>query len=227
MSGDPVLVSGRGDELARADGRSDLARERADHAEGGVVDADRPDARDRERLEKLADHVPASRDRDDVDLALAVLVRGVADDLPVEDGLVERHRNVVLGLEADGGLELVAVVDRGQAHRADGDALVGDADPHLAAELLAARSSSLIAWPSASGSATSPSRKIPGPSGMTPPPTTSVVPLTRTSVAATLPVSISRPTTDFAFCVVRRAMVSCRGDPLPTQSASTRGLLEG
>ena len=89
-----------------------------------------------ERVEKLGDHVPAGRNRDDVDLALAVLVRGVADDLPVEDRLVERHRNVVLGLEADGGLELVPVVDGRKSHRTNGDALVRNADPHLAAELL-------------------------------------------------------------------------------------------
>ena len=61
---------------------------------------------------------------------------GVADDLPVEYGLVERHRDVVLGLEADRRLELVAVLDRRQAQRANGDALVGDAQPDVAGELV-------------------------------------------------------------------------------------------
>ena len=137
LRGDALLVRGRRHELAGADRRADLARKRADHAESGVVDPDRPDAGDRERLENLPDHVPARRDGDDVDLALAVLVRRVADDLPVEDRLVERHRDVVLSLEADGGLELVAVVDCGKAHRADRHPLVCDADADVARELLA------------------------------------------------------------------------------------------
>ena len=61
----------------------------------------------------------------------------MADDLPVEDGLVERHRDVVLGLEADCRLELVTVVDGGEAHRADRHPLVCDTHADVARKLLA------------------------------------------------------------------------------------------
>ena len=58
---------------------------------------------------------------------------GAADDPVVEDRLVERHRNLLLGLEADGGLLLGGVVDRGQPQRPHDDALVGDPEPDPAA----------------------------------------------------------------------------------------------
>ena len=69
-----LLIRGSRHELAGADRRADLAGESADHAERGMVDPDRPNAGDRERLEHLDDHVPARRDRDHVHLAFPVLV---------------------------------------------------------------------------------------------------------------------------------------------------------
>ena len=48
--------------------------------------------------------------------------------------LFERHRHLVLGLEGDGGGELLAVGDRRQLERAQHGALVGDADAHALAE---------------------------------------------------------------------------------------------
>ena len=50
--------------------------------------------------------------------------------------LVEGHRHLLLGLEADRRLHLGRVLDRGQAQGADDDALVADAEPHLLGELV-------------------------------------------------------------------------------------------
>jgi hypothetical protein len=93
-----------------------------------VVDPDRTEAADPHRLHHLPQHVAAGGDRNDLDAALAALGLRVANHLPVHDGLLERHRDVVLGLEADRGLQLVAVLDCGQPHAAHGDPLVGDAE---------------------------------------------------------------------------------------------------
>ncbi len=101
-----------------------------------MVDADGSQAGNRDRPQDLGDHVAARRDGDHVDLAVAALVHGVPDHLPVEDGLVEGHGDVVLCLEADRRLELVAIVDGGKAHGPDGDALVRDPDPHVARKAL-------------------------------------------------------------------------------------------
>ena len=54
----------------------------------------------------------------------------------LEHRLVERHRDLLLGLEANGGLQLLRVLDRGQAQRADDDALVADPEPHPLGELV-------------------------------------------------------------------------------------------
>ena len=91
---------------------------------------------------------------------------GVVDDaerLVVEHGLVERHRDLVLRLEAHGGRELLGVLEVRQVDDAHDDLLVGDADAHALAEALVARgtaSRSASARPSTS--ATSPSRMMPG-----------------------------------------------------------------
>jgi hypothetical protein len=73
---------------------------------------------------------------DDVHLTLAFRAGRVADHLPVEHGLVERHRDVILSLEPDCGFELIGLLDRREAQRADRDALVGDPEPDIARELV-------------------------------------------------------------------------------------------
>ena len=83
------------------------------------------------------DHVAPGGDDDHVDLRRRALLGGdAADHLVVEDRLVERHRDLLLGLEADRGLELRRVLDRRQAQGADDDALVGDPEPHPLGELV-------------------------------------------------------------------------------------------
>ena len=100
-----------------------------------VVDADQSHAGAAHRLGDPGEHLAARGDRDDVDVGGALTVDG-GDHLPVEDRAVQRHRDVVLGREADGRLELVAVLDPRQADRAHRDLLVRDPDPHLARELV-------------------------------------------------------------------------------------------
>ena len=78
----------------------------------------------------LLDHLAADGDDDD---ARAVLPGGglhVAERLPVEDGLVHRHRDVVGRLHPDGGGERLLVLQRRQVERADDDPLVGDTEAH-------------------------------------------------------------------------------------------------
>ncbi len=115
---------------------ADLA-EGADHAEGREVDADRLEAGVAQGLQRGGDHVAAGGDDDHVDLRRrAVHGCDPADHAVVDHGLLEGHRDLLLGGEADRGVELLRVLDRGQAQGADDDPLVGDAQPHLLAELV-------------------------------------------------------------------------------------------
>ncbi len=131
------------DRLGRALAGLDVAAcqagvgEGADHREGGEVDADRLQAGAADRLDEGGDHVAAGGDHDHVDLGLCPLLGGnAADHLVLEHGLVERHRDLLLGLEADRGVHLLRVLDRRQAHGADDDVLVADAEPHPLGELV-------------------------------------------------------------------------------------------
>jgi hypothetical protein len=56
----------------------------------------------------------------------------------VEDRLVEAHRQLVLGMEAHDGVELLGRLDRRQVQVAHDDALVGHTDPHAAVQLVVA-----------------------------------------------------------------------------------------
>ena len=60
-----------------------------------------------------------------------------AERVVVEHDALDRHRDLVLRLEADGAVELLGVEDRRQLDLAHDDALVGDADPHAAVEAAA------------------------------------------------------------------------------------------
>ncbi len=58
-----------------------------------------------------------------------------AERMEVEHRVGERHRHLVLGLEANGGRELLAVGDRRKLEHAHHRALVGDADAHARGEV--------------------------------------------------------------------------------------------
>src|SRR4029077_2618021 len=61
--------------------------------------------------------------------------RGHAADDPVLDHrFLERHRDLLLGAEADRGIELVGVLDRRQPHGPHDEALVGDPEAHRVAQ---------------------------------------------------------------------------------------------
>ena len=66
----------------------------------------------------------------------ALLGGDAADHLMLEHRLVERHRDLLLGLEADRRVHLLRVLDRRQTQRADDDALVADPEPHPLGELV-------------------------------------------------------------------------------------------
>ncbi len=134
----------------------------------------------------------------------------MSDDLPVEHRLLERHRDVVGGLEADRGLELLGVVDRRHPDRPHGDALVGDPEPDRAAELLA-REQLLERGASASGIGDLALAEDAGREGLDPVAGDLDRPLARTSVAAMLSASISSPTTVFVFLICLRSMDPASG----------------
>ena len=59
-----------------------------------------------------------------------------AERLVLEHRLIERHRDVVLGLEADRRGDLLGSRERRQVQRAHDDALIGEAEAHPLAELV-------------------------------------------------------------------------------------------
>ncbi len=109
--------------------------ERADHRERGQVDRGWPQAGARGCLEQTIDHVATSGDEDD---ARPRAVRGLdgPEDLVLEHRLLERHRDVLLSLELDGGGNLLGIGERREVDRPHHDALVGDTQPHPLAELV-------------------------------------------------------------------------------------------
>ena len=84
-----------------------------DHAEGREVNPDRLEAGAADGLDQGGDHVAPGGDDDDVDLRRRIGLRGrAAHDLVLENRLVDRHRNLLLRLEADRGLHLLRILDR-------------------------------------------------------------------------------------------------------------------
>ena len=111
------------------------AVERADHGEGGEVDALGTQAGAADGADDVGDHVAPGRDEQQ-----ALLARlGALDDLErleVDDRLVDRHRKLVVRVEAHGGLELLRIAQVRQLERPDDDLLVGDADADPLGEAL-------------------------------------------------------------------------------------------
>ena len=110
-----------------------VAVEGADQGEGREVDAFGGQAGAADRGEQPLDHVALRGHEHD---ALARAGGGVddAERVEVEDGVVERHRHLVLRLEGDRRGELLLVGDGRQLERAQHGALVGHADAHALAE---------------------------------------------------------------------------------------------
>ena len=142
----------------------------------------------RERLEIDAAE-PDSGGATRVDEGLDLVARGddeqhAADDLPafrhalvynavVEDRLVDRDREHLVGLEPDGVVESLLVVDPRDVERADTDAVARDADPDVLLRKLVLGEEDLSASREGSASRTSPSTTIPGSSGVRASPTSS------------------------------------------------------
>ncbi len=107
--------------------------ERADQRESGEVDSLRTQTGVAHGREQALDHVALGGDEHDL-LAGSLGRVDDAERVEVEDGVAERHRHLLLGLEAHGGGELLAIGDRRQLERAQHRALVGDADAHALAQ---------------------------------------------------------------------------------------------
>ncbi len=86
-------------------------------------------------VDEAVDRLAAGRG-DDHARARALRGGDEAERLEVDDGLLDRHRDVIGRLVLDGGGERLRVVDRRQVERAHDDPLVGDAEPDAARQLV-------------------------------------------------------------------------------------------
>ena len=123
----------------------------------------------------------------------------------IEHRLLERHRDLLLGLEAHRGLELVGVLDRRQPQGANDDPLVGDAEADPAAQLVLGeeRAQRRRQHLGVGHLAVVEDRRLG--SGAIAVAESRGLPLMRTSAAAMLPASISSPTSASSFFSFRRA----------------------
>ena len=83
--------------------------------------------------QQALDHLALGGDHDHA-LARALGRLEDAERVEVQDGARERHRHLILGLEAHRGGELLAIDDGGQLERAQHGSLIGQADPHALAQ---------------------------------------------------------------------------------------------
>ncbi len=104
--------------------------QRAQDGEGGEVDHLRGEAGLLNGEERAVDHVARGGDEQDAQHAAAGLVGELLERVEVQDGLLHRHRDVVLHLEGQGLLQLARRQPR-QVDLADDDLLVRDADDDL------------------------------------------------------------------------------------------------
>src|SRR5262249_21730045 len=74
------------------------------------------------------DESAVRHDQEDPPRDRAVLARRLADDAPVEHGLVEGDREGVLRAETDRVRDLGRILDAGELEEADADPVVGDAE---------------------------------------------------------------------------------------------------
>ena len=100
-----------------------LGRESADHGERLQVDAADHETGLLGHVHELPHHLSLGGDQQDALLDAAVVVGVGREHLVVEDGLVDRDGDVLLGLELDRGPQLL-FVDLRELHGADDDLLV-------------------------------------------------------------------------------------------------------
>ena len=108
---------------------------RADHAEGGEVEALELEAGLADGADDALDHLAADGDDDDAGARPGQRLDR-AERLHVEDGLVDRHRDLVGSLQADGGEQRLLVLHHGDVERAHDDPLVGDAQAHALGQVV-------------------------------------------------------------------------------------------
>ena len=134
-----VAVQGRDRRhVAHLGGQIAGATERPDHSERRQVDSRGLQAGAAHGLKQREHHVAARGDCEDVHHPVALWSVAHPDHAVIEDGLIQRHRDGVLGAKADRRIELLRVLDQRQLERPDDDPLVGDPEPDPLAELVAA-----------------------------------------------------------------------------------------
>src|SRR5262249_46468117 len=103
------------------------------------VDADQLDPREPAGLDVVVDRLLVRGREYDTACNAAVVVRGLADDVEVEDGLVDRNRQCLVGTEANGVPELALIVDSLDVESTDADTVRPDPEPDVAAGQLVIR----------------------------------------------------------------------------------------
>ena len=112
-----------------------LGGERADHAEGGEVDALDLQAGALGGADETVDQLAAGGDDDHAHARAADALHQPERDV-VEDRLVHRHRDVIGSLGAHGGVELLRVLERREVERAHDDALVRHAQADVLGQVV-------------------------------------------------------------------------------------------
>jgi hypothetical protein len=99
----------------------------ADHREGREVDALGLQARGAQRGQDALDHLAACGDQQHAKAPPGLVLDDV-ELMVIEHRVLERHRKLVLRVEAHRGVDLLAVLEEREVDDADDDLLVGQAD---------------------------------------------------------------------------------------------------
>ena len=116
---------------------SQWLRDRTKERERFEIDSDEFDARLLARLDVAVEEVAVSDDEQDPSCDAPVVVLRLAEDVPVDHGLLDRDRQSLVSAEANSVFELLYVVDAADVEDPNADAVVGDAEPYaLAGQLV-------------------------------------------------------------------------------------------
>ena len=110
--------------------------ERAQEREGLEVDPGEADPGLLAGRDVAVDQLAVGDDEQNPAHRVALVVDALAEHVEVEDRLLDRDRQRLLGAEPNGVLELLRVVDARDLEDPDADAVVGDAEPYALARKL-------------------------------------------------------------------------------------------
>ena len=129
LRSEPMETATRRAPLGAAAGLcGERGREGAEECEGLEVDAEEAEPREPAGLHVGGDQVAVGDDEEDALRGRAVGGGALAENLEVEDRLVDRDRQRLLRAEADSVRKLLLILDACDLDRADADAVVGEPD---------------------------------------------------------------------------------------------------